>query len=503
MRRLVSMPLLAIALLAGGSPRASAATLQLVGSFDQPISIASAPDDPALLFVGERTGRIMQAENGGFGVFADIRSLVECCKGERGLLSIAPAPDFASSGRIYVAYIGGAAAGGETGDIDVDAFRIGPSPTQPIREPVLRIGHSTYSIHNAGQLQFGPDGFLYVSTGDGGGSGDPLGNGQNLETLLGKILRIEPRPGEEPPYRIPAGNPFVGKAGLDEIWSYGLRNPWRLSFDRADGDMVIGDVGQDIRDEVDFAPSSAPGVVGGAGANYGWNCREASIAYPEAPLECGSLSGFTEPVFDYPHVDPGDGSAHGCAIIGGYVVRDQSLGELLGRYLYTDYCTGEIRSLLLPPDGVGPADGDRSEGLEVSWPVAFGEDSCGRVYLAVGGGVYRFVGSAPADCGEPEEAAGGSKPLRRPRLRLSASLLGGPLEHRFDLTARLVPCGESGGRKVLLKRGGRRFSSRRLNRRCLARFRVRVLHRETFRAVLPKATTAGARIRSPRRAVTP
>jgi len=501
-RRLASMPLLAIALLAGGSAGASAATLQQIGSFEQPISVASAPDDHALLFVGERAGRVMQAESGGFGVFADFRSLVECCEGERGLLSIAPAPDFASSGRIYVAYIGGAAAGGETGDIDVDAFRKGPSPAQPIREPVLRIGHSTYNTHNAGQLQFGPDGFLYISVGDGGGAGDPLGSGQNLETLLGKVLRIDPRPGEEPPYRIPADNPFAGKAGLDEIWSYGLRNPWRFSFDRANGDMVIGDVGQDTREEVDFAPSPAAGVVGGAGANYGWNCREGTIAFPKAPSECDSLSGFADPVFDYPHADPGDGSAHGCAIIGGYVVRDQNLGDLFGRYLYTDYCTGEIRSILPPPGGAGPASGDRSEGLEVDWPVAFGEDSCGRVYLAVeGGGVYRFVGAPPASCAEPEETAGSVK--RRARLRLSALPLGDPFEHRFELTARLAPCGESVGREVLLKRGGSRVASRRLSSRCLARFRIRALHRETFRAVLPKATAAGTRIRSPRRVVRP
>jgi len=502
-RRLASLSLLAIALLAGGPAGAPAATLQQVGSFEQPISVASAPDDPALLFVGERAGRIMQAESGGFGVFADFRSLVECCEGERGLLSIAPAPDFASSGRIYVAYTGGAAAGGETGDIDVDAFRKGPSPAQPIREPILRIGHSADSAHNGGQLQFGPDGFLYISTGDGGGAGDPLGSGQNLETLLGKILRIEPRPGEEPSYRIPTGNPFAGKVGLDEIWSYGLRNPWRFSFDRANGDMAIGDVGQDTREEVDFAPSPAAGVVGGAGANYGWNCREGTIAFPKAPSGCASLSEFVDPVFDYPHLDPEDGSAHGCAIIGGYVVRDQSLGDLVGRYLYTDYCTGEIRSILPPPGGAGPAGGDRSEGLEVDWPVAFGEDSCGRVYLAVeGGGVYRFVGTPPASCAKPEEkTAGGVN--RRARLRLSALPLGDPSEHRFELTARLSPCGESAGRKVLLKRGGRRVAGRRLSSRCLARFRTRVLHRETFRAVLPKATAVGSRIRSPRRVIRP
>ena len=268
--------------------------------------------------------------------------------------------------------------------------------------------------------------------------------------------------------------------------------------------MVIGDVGQDTREEVDFAPSPATGVVGGAGANYGWNCREGTIAFPKAPSGCDSLSGFVDPVFDYPHLDPGDGSAHGCAIIGGYVVRDQSLGDLFGRYLYTDYCTGEIRSILPPSGGTGPASGDRSEGLQVDWPVAFGEDSCGRVYLTVeGGGVYRFVGTPPASCVKPEETAGGVKPSRRARLRLSALPFGDPAEHRFELTARLAPCGESAGRWVLLKRGSHRVAGRRLSSHCLARFRIRVLHRETFRAVLSQTTASGSRIRSPRRVVRP
>jgi hypothetical protein len=496
------MLVIVIVLLAVGAAGASAATLQPVGNFDQPISIASAPDDPDRLLVAERPGVVMQAEATGFGVFADLRSLVACCDGERGLLSIAPAPDFASSGRLYVAYTGKAAAGGETGDIHVDAFRRGPSPAQPIREPILRIGHSAHENHHGGQLQFGPDGYLYASTGDGGGQGDPLGSGQSLETLLGKVLRIDPRPGEEPPYVVPASNPFAGEPGLDEIWSYGFRNPWRFSFDWASGDMVIGDVGQGAREEVDLAPSPAQGVVGGAGTNYGWNCREGLIAYSKAPSECASLSGFVDPVFDYPHADPEDGSAHGCAIIGGYVVRDPSLGGLYGRYVYADYCAGDVRSLVLPPGGAGAATDDRSEGISVSSPIAFGQDSCGRIYLGVEGGeLYRLVGPTPADCPRPVAAIGTKRP-KRARLSLSAVRLGRPFEHRFKLTARLAPCGRDAGRKLRLKKGGGPWKAKRLSRRCVARFRARVAHRASFRAVLPRSAD-GTTIRSARRVVKP
>ena len=500
-RRLTSVLAIAIASLALGGAGASAATLQPVGNFDQPISITSAPEEPDRLLVAERPGVVMQAEGGGFSVFVDLKSLVSCCDGERGLLSIAAAPDFASSGRLYVAYTGDSAAGGEVGDIHIDAFRRGPSPTQPIREPILRIDHSIHDNHNGGQLQFGPDGYLYVSTGDGGGAGDPLGSGQSLETLLGKILRIDPRPGEEPPYGIPAGNPFAGKPGLDEIWSYGLRNPWRFSFDRADGDMVIGDVGQGAREEVDLAPSPAPGVVGGAGANYGWNCREGFIAYSKAPSECTSLSGFADPVFDYPHADPEDGSAHGCAIIGGYVVRDPSLGDLYGRYVYADYCAGEVRSLVLPSGGAGTATGDRSEGISVNSPIAFGQDSCGRIYLGLeGGGLYRLVGPSAAGC--PALAATDVKRSKPARLRLSVTPLGNPLEHRFKLTARLAPCAGNAGRKLQLRRGARPWKVRHLSRRCVARFRVHVTRRATFRALLPNSAD-GTAIRSPRRVLRP
>ena len=500
MKLLAATVLLSLALTA----QAVAATLETVGDFDQPIFITSDPDDPDRLLIVERAGRVIEARGSVTSQFADLTSLVGCCTSERGLLSIAPAPDFATSGRFYAAYTGKAVAGGAEGDIHVDAFRDDAGVL--LREPVLTVGHAANANHNGGQLQFGPDGHLYISTGDGGGAGDPLGSGQSLSTLLGKVLRIDPHPGQSPAYDIPAGNPFASEPGLDEIWSYGLRNPWRFSFDRLSGDLLIADVGQGAREEVDLAVSPAPGVVGGGGANYGWNCREGPIAFSGAPESCDGAGGFTDPVFNYPHIDPEDGSAHGCSITGGYVARDPSLGDLFGRYLYADFCVGEIRSLLLPTGPGGIATDDRSEGLSVSNPVSFGEDSCGRIYVvARGGAVYRLAGATPAACPPPapseppvlipavddDATARSAGPTASPvmvrpvRVRLDgrSRRVGGEL--KLTLTVRATPCPERASESVQLNRGGRRYSAKRLNSRCLARFRLRIGHSSTFRALLP------------------
>ncbi|HEY8809333.1 MAG TPA: PQQ-dependent sugar dehydrogenase [Solirubrobacterales bacterium] len=451
---------------------ASAATLQPIGDFDQPIFVTSDPTNPSDLFVVEREGRVVEDDGGSRSVFADLTDLVSCCESERGLASIALAPDFATSGRFYAAYAGKPAAGGAEGDVHVDAFRHDGGAL--VREPLFSVGHATNANHNGGQLEFGPDGNLYVSIGDGGGGGDPLESGQDLNSLLGKILRIEPQPGAEP-----------------EIWSYGLRNPWRFSFDRLDGDMVIGDVGQSAREEIDVASSPAPGAVGGNGRNYGWNCREGFIAYTNPGVSCTGASGFTEPVFDYPHADPGDGSAHGCAITGGYVVRDPSLGDLYGRYVYADYCIGEIRSLALPSTAGGVAGGDRSEGLGVANPVSFGEDSCGRLYvISQVGTVYRFVGATPTTCAAVPASSAAPGPTHiaeRKRARLRLTVKAHPVHGalRLLLTARLAPCPDQAGERVQLNRGGRRLATKRLDRHCVARFRRRIEHRSTFRALLP------------------
>lgn len=469
--RLASLTLLLWLCCAAG---AGAATLESIGDFSQPIFVTSDPGNPADLFVVEREGRVVEDEAGSRSVFADLTALVSCCESERGLLSIALAPDFDTSGRFYAAYTGKPAAGGAEGDVHVDAFRHDGAAL--VREPLFSVGHSANANHNGGQLELGPDGNLYISVGDGGGGGDPFESGQDLGSLLGKILRLEPHPGAEP-----------------RIWSYGLRNPWRFSFDRLDGAMVIADVGQNAREEIDVAPSPAPGVVGGNGSNYGWNCREGFIAYTSPGASCAGASGFVEPVFDYPHADPGNGAAHGCSITGGYVVRDPGLGDLYGRYLYTDYCVGEIRSLVPPTTASGVASGDRSEGLAVTHPVSFGEDSCGRLYVvSQAGTVYRFVGATPSTCPAAlARSPGAPIPIdalrhKRSRLRLTVSAHranGGWL--RLLLIARLTPCADQAGETVQLNRGGRRIAGKPLDRHCVARFHRRIAHRSTFRALLP------------------
>lgn len=392
---------------------APAATLEPVGDFSQPTFVSSDPANPDDLFIAERQGRVVEDGGGVRSVFADLTDLVSCYESERGLLSIALAPDFDASGRFYAAYTGKPVAGGAEGDVHVDAFRHDGSSL--IREPLFSVEHSINANHNGGQLEFGPDGNLYISTGDGGGGGDPFESGQDLGSLLGKVLRLEPRVGAKP-----------------AIWSYGLRNAWRFSFDRASGDMVIGDVGQGAHEEVDLASSPAPGVVGGEGANYGWNCREGFRPYPDPGESCAGADGFTEPVFDYPHSNPGEGKAHGCAITGGYVVRDPSLGDLFGRYIYADFCVGDIRSLVLPTGAGSVASGDRSEGHSVTDPVSFGEDSCGRLYVvAQAGTVYRFEGATKATCSStpvPDPVApfaiGRTSQLEPLRLSLSVSSTG-------------------------------------------------------------------------------
>jgi glucose/arabinose dehydrogenase len=472
-----------------GASSAHALTLQQVGgSFEQPIYVTSDPGNPNRLFVVERTGEIELVQGGSVSTFADLSSVVSCCEGERGLLSMALAPDFDSTGRFYVDYTGEEIPG----EIHVAEMRaVGNSAAIGTLRNLLTISHPGQSNHNGGQLQFGPDGDLYVSTGDGGGGNDELHNAQDLTKLLGKILRIRPNPeGPKPFYTIPPGNPFPGATPpTNTIWSYGLRNPFRFSFDRLTGDMVIGDVGQDAREEVDWAPSLDPSVVGGAGANYGWNCREGFIAGPGTDLlpgECATATpSFTSPVFDYPHEDPGGGAAHGCAIIGGYVVRDPSLGSLYGRYLYGDLCVGELRSLNLNE----PFTSDRSEGIHVEDLNSFGEDSCGRLYAVSGEGeVYRIEGETPAFCPSPQQQPPTTEPPPRP-----APFVGiEPQRRRVErgkvalLTVWVSPCNKRKGQPVKLLRNGHANGSRFLSRACTARFLPRVRRTTTFTAAVPE-----------------
>jgi hypothetical protein len=270
---------------------------------------------------------------------------------------------------------------------------------------------------------------------------------------------------------VPPGNPFALPAPSDTVWSYGLRNPFRFSFDRLTGDLTIGDVGQEEWEEVDHAP--APGL--GGGANYGWNCREGLFKGPFTDSGCAGSepSEFVDPVFAYPHADPGGSGAFGNAIIGGYVVRDRSLGDLYGRYLYGDNGTGLLRSFSL----ADPFGSDRSEGIQVDELNSFGEDSCGRLYTVSGGGVVsRLAGSAPASC------AGPGGPALLPSY-VGVKALRGRVKRnkRALITLWVSPCAGRRGQPVTLLRGRVRVGTRHLDRACSARFRPRIPRRLTFR----------------------
>jgi glucose/arabinose dehydrogenase len=365
---------------AGGEQPASASAgvgLKRIGSFEAPVYVTGAPGFPQLLFVVEQDGTVRVLREGKRlpRPFLDISGLVQS-GGERGLLSIAFPPDYGSSGRFYVYFTDG------EGDIRVDEFkrRSATRAARGSRRAVIEIPHRENSNHNGGQLQFLGD-LLYLGTGDGGSGGDPPNNAQDRDSLLGKLLRIDPRPSGGRPYSIPADNPFAGPGGgRGEIYSYGLRNPFRFSFDRVTARaprIAIADVGQDRFEEVDYTT-----VTAASGANFGWDAFEGFSSYRGANSGTPDPGRTVKPIFAY-------GRGRGCTIIGGYVVADRRLPALRGRYLYADLCEGELRSLT---PGLRRARGDRSLGLRVSTPSSFGEDTLGRIYVSsLEGPVYRLV----------------------------------------------------------------------------------------------------------------
>jgi hypothetical protein len=390
--------------IACASPAAvSAAPLQLdsVGNFSSPTFVTAPRTDTHRVFVVERAGHIQVLDDGVKHQFLDLTDVVLCCDGERGLASMAFAPDYETSGRFYVQYT----AQSPDGSVTIAEYRRSasdPDAADPgSGRVVLSIPHDQDTDHDGGQLQFGPDGALYSSVGDAGGSGgDPAGNGQNLTSstppvvnganhhpLLGKLLRIDPRSAS--PYAVPAGNPFPAPAR--EVYAYGLRNPWRFSFDRLTGDLVVADVGQDAYEEVDFSP--APGR--GLGANYGWNPYEGLHTYPGGALVTPPFpAGFTFPVLERSH--DGDGV---CSITGGYVVRDPALPELAGQYIYGDFCNSALRAVTLTSSG---AQNDHAVGLTLARVISFGEDACARVYVTTLGGVVdRISNGTPSSCTVP------------------------------------------------------------------------------------------------------
>ena len=337
-----------------------------LGGLSNPVHVTHAGDRSGRLFVVEQRGRIRIVRSGAVvpAPYLDIASRVTCC-GERGLLSVAFPPGFATSRRFYVDYTD------TNGDTAISRFSVPagtPDTADAASEEVLLRIPQPYANHNGGQLAFGPDGFLYVGMGDGGSGGDPQNHAQNPASLLGKILRIDVESGAAP-YSIPPSNPFVGNpAYRPEIWALGLRNPWRFSFDRRTSDLFIGDVGQNAREEVDFQPASSRG-----GENYGWRIMEGTACYN--PANCSS-SGLVLPVAEYSHAG-GD-----CSVTGGFVYRGLSYSRLDGIYFYADYCTGRMHGLRRN----GSAWESR-ELLRAGFTLStFGEDEAGELYVADHGG---------------------------------------------------------------------------------------------------------------------
>jgi glucose/arabinose dehydrogenase len=451
--------------------RAAALALQTVGDFNEPIYVTAAPGD-GRLFVVERGGTIEVVKNGVTqgAPFLDISALTTG-GGERGLLSMAFDPNYAGNGLFYVDYTGdGTHSGGTLGDIHVDEFHVSSDPdvASPLsRRQVLVVPRNTSATnHNGGQLQFGPDGKLYVSVGDAGTLG---ATSQDLNSLNGKILRINPHKSGARPYTVPANNPYAGPTpGADEVWSSGLRNPFRFSFDHLDGAIAIGDVGEGAREEIDYRTQA---VGGGRGDNFGWACRE---GFSAGPTGCGGA--FTNPIFDYPHTDPGGGGAFGCAIIGGYVYRGSDIPALSGRYVYADLCTSVLRSI---QPGLPLGTGDRSEGVDLggSGPNSFGEDGRCELYVAAGGTVSKIVSGPGAKPGA------GLCPRRAVKVKLRAKRRGSS-GHKATLRARAVPCLGAAASTIVLKHRKKVIRKKKLNNGCKAKFHVTIGKTRRFKAVV-------------------
>ncbi|HYU08160.1 MAG TPA: PQQ-dependent sugar dehydrogenase [Gemmatimonadales bacterium] len=381
------LPLLCLLAACGDSPieNPSPPTLDAIGDFTNPTFLAAPPGDTGRLFVTERIGRIRLLKHDVLQArpFLDIVGKMSSAD-ENGLYSMAFHPQYATNGRFYVFFTN------LDGDIRVVRYVVSSNPDsadESAADTILAVPHPIagttlpFGNHHGGQAQFGPDGMLYVSLGDGGCCGDPLQNGQRTHTLNGKILRIDVDGATG--YTVPGGNPFVSDTSFSpETWAWGLRNPWRFSFDRQTGDLYIADVGQDAWEEVDVA--AAPNAAWGL--NYGWSIMEGTHCYASGTCD---QTGITLPVIEYAH------SNGACDVQGGYVYRGTRVTQLAGRYLYADYCAGFVRSFTYS-GGVATQSRD--------WPalaagggggggiVSFGEDARGELYIMTyGGTLYRIV----------------------------------------------------------------------------------------------------------------
>ena len=325
------------------------------------------------LFIIEKPGRIHIIQDGTLlpEPFLDISERVESDFSERGLLSVAFHPNYADNGNLFVNYTN------NDGDTVISRFQVttDPNVADAANETILLTIPQPFPNHNGGLVKFGPDGYLYIGMGDGGAANDPQGNGQNSSTLLGKMLRIDvDGSSADANYAVPADNPFINGEERNEIWATGVRNPWRFSFDRLTGDLFIADVGQNVWEEVSFQPANSPG-----GENYGWDILEGLHCFSDD--ECDS-SGTVLPIHEYEHENGR------CSISGGYVYRGQQFPDLVGNYLFGDYCSGEIWALTPADDGSWPTQFLLNTNFNIA---SFGEDVNGELYVVdLQGGVYQI-----------------------------------------------------------------------------------------------------------------
>jgi glucose/arabinose dehydrogenase len=381
MRYCVRLAIVAMALAFGGSLLAPVGNAGAVGDlstvdvnatpvasgFDQPLALAWRAGDPDL-YVVQQGGRIRRVHDGVL-LKANVFSIRPSTAGEQGLLGLAFSPN---GTKLYVDY-----TEKRTGNTVIEEYGFNPTTKKAIKKQRRRLLYQQqpFANHNGGTIMFGPDNLLYVAFGDGGSGGDPNGNGQNKNTLLGKILRISPTAAYGYQYSIPLDNPFVGQSNTRwDIWMYGLRNPWKFSFDKANGDMWIGDVGQGLYEEIDYAAAGNQ-----AGANWGWNQREGAHPYNGGAQPPGGR----DPIIERPH------SAGDCAITGGYVYRGSAIPALNGAYIYGDFCTGKIYA-------AAQSGGALTQNVELPINVpqlsSFGQDASGEVYaVSRAGTVYKIT----------------------------------------------------------------------------------------------------------------
>jgi hypothetical protein len=481
-----------ILVLAGALTATSAqaeVSVRKVGDFERPVYVTGAPGDDDRLYVVEQRGTVQVVENGVARQFLDLRTAVRGpddpgVGGEEGMLSMAFPPDFQTSRRVYVYFT---EASGSSNRVEELRAPTGDTVDVGSRRRVISIPHAEGSHHNGGQIQFGPGGTLYIAPGDGGTGGGPA---RDLGSLLGKVLRIYPHGSAAGEYTVPFSNPFAGQRGRrGEVWASGLRNPFRFSFDRATGDLTIGDVGEKTTEEIDYLPAAGGG---GRGANFGWNACEGSFMRGSATEPCG-LPGSVLPAIEHAHADGYK------SVIGGYVVRDPSLPSLHGRYVYGDFYVDRLRSARLEPAG---ASDDREVGPLAVVPriTSFGEDAAGCVYAtSFIGGVYRLVEDdvrIPCALEAPPPPPQDSRP---PALRAVAGEQQRVLRRRSVVA--YVRCDETcrvsvGGRLVIGTRRG--YALRRSTIRLPAGQRQRVAARlpQRVRRALSKALANGRAARA-------